>query len=162
MATNDIKGKVIDLLGGLPAEQERKRKKKRAAVKVSGRGNVVGVGDHVHIKHQVIERPLIQPDASCVSAGQARQIQNAVEHLVDIDEAAGVLNGDRPKLFARWYRAIKDRYEVPSYRVIPAGKADDVLAWLARTAEAERSHLSADGLKRLAEIEARHHQPGKG
>lgn len=156
---NDIKRKVVDLLGGPVRQEVKPPRKKRAAVEVRGRGNVVGVGERVTIKHQVIERPQILPDASAISVALARQIQNMVERLVDIDEAAGVLGGERSKLFAKWYRAIKDRYEVPSYRTIPSSLGDDVVAWLARTEQTERGWLRPAARKRLAEIEARHPRP---
>jgi hypothetical protein len=130
---NDIKGKVISLLGGEmgTAHPSKPPRSKTPKVKVSGRGNVVGVGEHVHIHHQVIERPVIQPDPNAISPAQARKIQNAIERLVNIEAVGGVLNGDRRKLFAKWYRAIKDRYEVPSYRTIRSAQGDELLAWLA-------------------------------
>ncbi len=155
--TDDIRSKVVKLLGGDESRaphEPRPARKKRAAVSISGRGNVVGVGEHVHIRHQVIERPSIEPGPDAISPAGARKIQNAVEQLVDVDQAAGQLGGERSKLFAKWYRAIKDRYEVPSYRAIPATKEADVLAWLVRAERVERECLDAAGQRRLAEIRA--------
>lgn len=159
MSEDDIKGKVVQLLTGGKQEKPKRERKRSATVQVSGARNVVGVGGRdVHINHQVVQRPKIQPSADAISGAQARQIQNLVEQLVDIEEAGRVLGGDRRKLFAKWYRAIKDRYEVPSYRTIRGHQGDEVVAWLARTAELEKGHLPQAGRKRLREIEGRRGQ----
>lgn len=152
MKDEDIRGRVVQLLTG-GERAARSEENPKATVEVKGGHNYIAARD-VKIQHQVIERRVIQPDADAITCRQARQIQNLVERLVDIEDAARVLGGDRRKLFAKWYRAIKDRYEVPSYRTIRGYQGDEAIAWLSRTAELERGHLPEPARRRLAEIEA--------
>lgn len=130
MRDEDIRGKVIRLLtGGEPAAGN-------VTMLPTARQRSADAGAAMTIKSQTIQRA--ERGANAMTPAQAREIQHAVERLVEIGVAAGELGGERAQLFARWYLAIKDRYEVPSYSDVPAFQVDEMLVWLKMEAQIQR------------------------
>ncbi len=124
--------------GSKPARKRAPRGK--AAIEVKGDQNVVA-GRDVHINRRETTRVKIEPPPGSLSPAQARRLQNAIEKMVDIEAAGGVGDGDRAALFAKWHKMLKDRFSVPSYRVIPAAQADEAIAWLKQVAAMNRPKL---------------------
>jgi len=110
-------------------------------VYVNAKGDAQVAGRDININTRKIERNTITPPPGSLTPAQARRIQVAIEKMVEIEAAGGVRDGDRSALFAKWHKMLKDRYGVPSYLVIPAARAVDVLAWLRQIAAMNRPKL---------------------
>jgi len=141
MSDDDIKEKVIRLIG---ADARRVAKPAARGVRIKGSSNVVVGGDvrgNVNVNTKQIIRPTITPPPGSLSPSQARRLQKAIAKVVQIEAMGGVLDGDRPKLFAKWQNILKDRFDVQSYREIPAALYGSALAWLNQVAAMNRPKL---------------------
>lgn len=148
MDEEEKKAKIIKLV----KEGAKPRRKRAPPAKpaVTAKGNVIYVnakgdakvaGRDININERKIERNTITPPPGSLTPAQAKRVLDAIEKLVDIEATGGVAAGDRAKLFAKWHSALKRHFAVPSYRVIPADRAAEVLAWLKQTAAIKRPKL---------------------
>lgn len=123
------KAKVIDLLKEVEKRKAKKPTAAKPAMSIVGNNNVQAGGD-VYINKKETVRKEFTPGPEHITAAQARKIQRLVEKAVTIEEAAGVSEGNRKKLFAKWWKIVQNQYDVATYREIPAHLGDPAIAWL--------------------------------
>lgn len=150
---DDKKAEIINLFkeGSNPRSKRAPRIKAAAAPPdfyVSAKGDAMIAGGDIHnagrdinINTKKYSRTTVHAPPGSLTSAQAKHIQDAIEKLVDMEVAGGVRGGDRSALFAKWHKMVKDRYDVPSYRVIPTGQATELIAWLKQLAAMNRSKL---------------------
>lgn len=142
------KAKIIRLLkeGAKP----RRKRAPRAKPAVKARGNVIYVntkgdakvaGRDININTRRVTRTTVEAPPGSLSPAQAKRLKDAIDKMVEIEAAGGVLNGDLPRLYAKWYTILRDRFGVASYKEIPAARADEALAWLKQAAAMNRPRL---------------------
>ncbi|TGG92499.1 hypothetical protein E4656_13590 [Natronospirillum operosum] len=149
-----IKNNVTQMFG------ENIRKKKSAepdrpniggsSNSMSGNSFNVGGNAQFHqgdIHHHAPKRVSVNftPGPEHITPKQARDIQRTLDDLVRAEEAA---TGVPPaKLFPKWHRVVRDRYDVETYRAIPTHLGDDALAWLKQMKAIKRRDASAAGAR---------------
>lgn len=126
---DDKKAKVIDLLKEVEKRKTRKTTATKPSLSIVGNNNVQAGGD-IYINRRETIRNEFTPGPEHITAAQARKIQRLVEKAVTIEEAAGVYEGNRKKLFAKWWKIVQNQYNVATYREIPAHLGDPAIAWL--------------------------------
>lgn len=83
----------------------------------------------------------ITPTDEHITPSQARRIQEIVKNLAEKDSALGM--GTR-QAFAKWYNAIRKRYDVPSYHLIPNHLGEDAIKWLQQNSAIKRKVTSTN------------------
>jgi hypothetical protein len=121
-----------------------------------GVGNIQAGGDVTVISTpKVTRRNVVPRGPDDISAAKAREVQKLVHELACAD-----MPDDEHKGYRKWYKVLMDRFDVPSYRAIPAVQADEVIDWLRRNLARVRSRLHPKGTRqwhnsKLASIWAR-------
>ena len=124
---DDKKAKVISILKAVKPKKPRKKQPEPIrSQSINGDNNIQAGGD-VYVNKRETIRPQYTPGPEHISPATARKIQKLVEKAVTIEESTG---SNRKALFAKWWGIIKDRYNVATYREIPAHLGDAVVAWL--------------------------------
>ena len=138
----DAKNKMKEILKLVtPAPKKATLRKKKGeptgSQSIVGNGNIQA-GRDVFVNKRETIRNEVKPGPEHITAAQARKIQGLVEKAVSIEEAAG---GDRQALFAKWWGIVKNQYNVPTYREIPAHLGDQAIAWLTQQIAIKRPKL---------------------
>lgn len=130
----DIKEKVVALFG--EARQAGKKVtppttiKKTGNINVKGDNNQIAGGDIINqINHKEVTTNRYTPDREKnISAAQAKKLQDLVYRAAERD--AG---GDEKKIGrkrSKWWKMLKDHFEVPTYHDIPAHLGEHAIKWL--------------------------------
>lgn len=93
---------------------------------IVGNGNVQVGGDYVKTERHVV-RPKIEVNENHISEETAHQLQLLITKLVEREVAAG---STREKAYAHWQQALKIKFKVTSYRLIPVERGDEAVSWL--------------------------------
>lgn len=118
------KAEVIDLMKAARGRQKRKASDK--GISIRGDGNIVA-GRDVSINKHVFERVEYAPDDRHIPPETAKRIQDRVQKLAGMETAAGMTLS---QAYAKWYGALKNHFDVPSYKLIPAHLGEDAVQWL--------------------------------
>lgn len=145
MDEKDKKGVIVDLIKASAKKPAKPRQKAvpvgpGTVIKVSAKGQAQAAGRdiHNHINEKKIVRPTVVRGPEFISSAGARKIQGRVDTLVKIGVAAG---GEQKKLYARWYKQLKDFFGVPSYLEIPAHQEQQAIDWLAQQKALQRPKI---------------------
>jgi hypothetical protein len=106
-----------------------------ASVSISGDGNIVA-GRDINIAPKVVRRTAIVPGPQHVNEEQAFRIKELVNGLAGVDELAG-----RGRTFDRWYAKLYRHFRVTSYKLIPAERGEEAIAWLQKQKAVKRPQL---------------------
>ncbi|ENS5447412.1 hypothetical protein ACE1QC_002275 [Morganella morganii] len=107
-------------------------------IKVLGSKNFVineskGVVLNINSTHRKINK--ITPSDEHITSAQARRIQEIVKALAEKEAASGI---STRQAFAKWYNAIRKRYDVPSYHLIPNYLGEEAIKWLQQNSAIKR------------------------
>lgn len=127
----DPKSKIVSIM-----KQAANKKEKGSSVR-AGRDSIIA-GRDVNINRREIERVDYVPDDRHISPEMAKKIKDRVASLVDIEVTAGSVV---QRSYAKWYGALKNRFNVPSYKLIPHHLGQDALDWLAQQSAIARPKL---------------------
>jgi len=121
----------------------KKRRRKSPSIKIKGDGNIVGdgnilAGGDVNINTRKTVRHEFRPGPEHISEATAKKIQDLVANLVGKEEAGGM---KRSQAFAKWYGLLKNRYNVTTYKAIPAHLGDEAISWLRQQSAIKRSKI---------------------
>lgn len=108
------------------------------AVSKSGQAQAAGRDIHNHINEKKVVRPTVVRGPGFISSAGARKIQQRIDALVEIGVAAG---GEAKRLYARWYKQLKDYFDVPSYLEIPAHQEQHAIDWLTQQKALQRPKI---------------------
>lgn len=108
---------------------------------VNAGGDAQVAGRDININTRRVVRTTVAAPPGSLSPAQAKRLKDAIDQLVAIEATGGVLEGDRPSLYAKWYGILKNQFAVASYKEIPAARADEALAWLKQVAARNRGKL---------------------
>lgn len=130
---------ILKLIQPKPKKAAPRKKKEEPipSQSIVGNGNIQAGRDIFYNKKETI-RNEVKPGPEHITAAQARKIQRLVEKAVTIEETAG---GERQALFAKWWGIVKNMYNVPTYREIPAHLGDQAIAWLTQLIAINRPKL---------------------
>ncbi len=138
--TNDPKSRIIDLMQSAEKEEVSK-----TDITVSGHGNIVSGGDVRIDKNIQIDQPakvIIQknftPGPEHISSQQAKTLKDTIDKLVQKEVAAG---NQRGWAYSHWWGRLKNRYNVSTYKEIPAHLGDEAISWLKQQSAIKRSKL---------------------
>ncbi len=89
-------------------------------------GTIIKTGKVVK-KNEVVTNPEIH-----ISQGQAKQILDAVNKIVEINEQAGKFKDskDKGRFFLQTWTSFKNRFSVTSYHLLPKEKFEEAIDWL--------------------------------
>jgi len=132
-----IKAKVINLLKSAERKTPLQSATSKAPQSIVGNGNIQA-GRDVNINKREVIRNEFTPGPEHITPAQARKIQKLVEKAAEIEEKAGA---DRGKVFAKWWKRVKDQYGVPTYLAIPAHLGDHAIGWLTQQVAIMRPKL---------------------
>lgn len=105
---------------------------------IHGNNNIQAGGD-VNINKREIVRPVIKTDpARHITDQEAYQIRHRVHKVAEVDIAGGMPTA---KAYQKWWSILKRRYEVTSYKEIPAGCAEEAISYLKQQAAINRPKL---------------------
>ena len=121
---NDKENKVVDLMKFAKGKHGTVA---GDAIRVTGDKNIV-VGRDININKREITRVDYSPDDRHITPVQAKAIQDKIKKMAEIEMAAGAT---AQQAYGRWYGALKARFNVPSYKLIPAHLGPDAIDWLA-------------------------------
>ncbi|HEQ1856981.1 TPA: hypothetical protein VEO38_000481 [Providencia alcalifaciens] len=117
---------------------------KKNHLKVVGNKNFVineskGVVLNINSTQRQVNK--ITPSDEHITSSQARRIQEIVNSLAEKDSASGM---SKRQAFAKWYNAIRKRFDVPSYHLIPSHLGDDTIKWLQQNSAIKRKNISTN------------------
>lgn len=139
MSDDKIKGKVINLL---EKAKEKGREIKQPTVNINSTGNnntlIAGDNNKIINTQKHVEKTEFTPGAEHITSAQAKAVQDAVKNLVSKEEAGGMT---RSSAFAKWYGALKGRYNIPTYLAIPSHLGDEAIAWLKQQSAIKRTKI---------------------
>jgi hypothetical protein len=147
--SEERKASIIKLVQDAANDADRERAP-GAPISVKAAGNVIYVntggdaqvaGRDININTRRVVRTTVAAPPGSLSPAQAKRLKDAIDKLVTIEATGGVLEGDRPRLYAKWHTILKDRFVVASYKEIPAARAGEALAWLKQVAAMNRPKL---------------------
>lgn len=105
---------------------------------VPGHHNIVAGRDINYVNKREIIRPRVTPGPEHITGDQAKRLQELVKKAAEIEIAGG---SPENRAFAKWWSELKNRYEVPSYQLIPRSLGDDAIKWLQQRAAMLRPKL---------------------
>ncbi|OBW98141.1 hypothetical protein [Gallibacterium genomosp. 1] len=86
----------------------------------------------------------IQKNHSHIDDSTTYKIKEIVDHLVEKEVASGM---STQQAYAKWYGALKKRYRVTSYTLIPAYLGNEAISWLQQQSAIKRSKISKNNNK---------------
>lgn len=125
---DDKKAKIVNLLKETKTKKARKKSDHKPSLSIVGNGNIQAGGD-VNLNKREVIRNSFTPGPEHITASQAKKLQDLVQKAVELEATAGVHGGDQKKLFAKWWKILKDQYNVPNYQRIPLHLGDHAIAW---------------------------------
>jgi hypothetical protein len=105
------------------------------SVSISGDGNFV-VGGNFQINPRTIQRTQVVPGPGSILDSEALKVRTLINELAEIDQVAG-----RADSHAKWYKKLYRHFQVTSYKLIPASRAKEAIAWLQRQKAISRPKL---------------------
>ncbi len=144
MDRKKVSGNVFNILKDAePAP--KKEEASKTDISVSGQGNIVSGGDitidkNIQIKHpsKTIIRKEFTPGPEHISAEQAKKLKDIIDNLVKKEVAAG---NQKRWAYAYWWGRLKNRYDVSTYKEIPARLGDEAVSWLKQQSAIKRSKI---------------------
>lgn len=109
----------------------------KVSIKINGNNNITAGGD-VHVNRRVVQRTEFTPGPEHITQPQAKRIKDLVDNLVAKEEAGGM---PASRAYAKWYGVLKDRYQVTSYKAIPAHLGESAIKWLQQQSAVKRSKI---------------------
>ena len=95
-------------------------------MRVIGNGNLTA-GRDLNYLPRIIRKNVLVPGPHCIAEDQAHRIQQVVRELAERD-----MQPDGKPPYGKWYGRLNRRFRVASYRMIPAEKGEEAIAWLQR------------------------------
>lgn len=86
----------------------------------------------------------IQKNNSHINDSATYKIKEMVDKLVEKEVSAGM---SVQQAYAKWYGALKKRYRVTSYTLIPAHLGNEAISWLQQQSAIKRSKISKNNNK---------------
>ncbi len=126
---NDVKEKVVRLLGDAVPDRPARRRPKEASVSVRGDGNVVA-GRDVHIKaERIVHRPriVVVPGDGAVDASQKARLKELVDRWVELDR---LVSRKKPISWASAWSALNRKMRVNSYNELPSERFPTAVKFL--------------------------------
>jgi len=136
MAKKDIDAseKIVNIMSRM---KDKKDRDDGVVIHIDGKGNAVA-GRDININKREVHRVEYVPDDRHISPETAKKIQDKVKKLAEIEMTAGATSR---QAYGRWYGAIKGRFDVPSYKLIPEHLGQDALDWLTQQRAIARPRL---------------------
>lgn len=78
------------------------------------------------------------PGPEHISTAQAKKIKDKIDNLVKKEVAAGMQSG---KAYKRWWGKLKNKYEVTTYKEIPAHLGEEAVSWITQQAAIKRTKV---------------------
>lgn len=136
------KGELIQLFkdSTKPKEKTKSRNSKRNSV--SGNNNIIVMDSesvNLTINTKTPRTTLkILKDSTHIDDQTTYRIKELVDNLVKKEVAGGITP---QAAYAKWYGALKKRYKVTSYTLIPAYLGEEAITWLMGQAAIKRSKI---------------------
>ncbi|HDR0997493.1 TPA: hypothetical protein R4323_000377 [Pasteurella multocida] len=136
------KGELIKLFQDNTKPKEKSSVNNTNKRSISGNNNII-VMDSKSVNLTINTKPQrttlkVVKTAEHIDAETAYKIKELVDNLVKKEVSGGMTN---QSAYAKWYGALKKRYRVTSYSLIPAHLGEEAITWLMSQAAIKRSKI---------------------
>ncbi|MDX3962182.1 ORF6C domain-containing protein [Pasteurella multocida] len=138
------KGEIIRLFKECTKPKEQGKPTKKNVV--SGNNNVIVMDSksvNITINKTRPKTIKVLKNSSHIDDHTAYRIKELVDNLV-LKETTGGMTSQ--KAYAKWYGALKKRYKVPSYSLIPSELGEAAISWLMTQAAIKRTKISRSNI----------------
>lgn len=137
--SEEKKAEIIDFIK--KAGPKKKETSAPIHIVTNGNNNIVtggSINGNININVKKIEKTEFTPGPNHIPSNVAKKIQDLVAKIAAKEEAGGM---ETKRAFAKWYKKIKDRYDVNTYLAIPEHLGAEAITWLQQQSRIKNSKI---------------------